>query len=268
MSLRVLFYPQAPRPQAVLPKICARLGHDVATNPDVPCDIAIFWTTSTVRRRDARLAAIARGVPVLNHRCHDIGKRHVDRVFRSVFGYGSLLDPRTHRGVCVRKSNLNAQHDGVVRRCPFRSVERRFVYQHVIDNVVDGSFAEDLRTPVAGGDIPLVYRVRRPLASRFGRAVSARPIDPAQVYSAVEMDGIRRFCRAMGLDYGELDVLRDRRDGRLFIVDANPTPWPPDAISDVDFDRSVQRMAASFRRLVHGASTKFSGRRQSRMSGS
>jgi hypothetical protein len=32
------------------------------------------------------------------------------------------------------------------------------------------------------------------------------------------------FCQKLGLDYGELDVLRDRIDRQLYIVDANNTP--------------------------------------------
>jgi hypothetical protein len=31
----------------------------------------------------------------------------------------------------------------------------------------------------------------------------------------------------MGLDYGELDVLRDADDGRLYVVDVNTTPFGP-----------------------------------------
>ena len=36
------------------------------------------------------------------------------------------------------------------------------------------------------------------------------------------------FCAAMGLDYGKLDIIRDRADQRLYILDANKTPrWDP-----------------------------------------
>ena len=38
------------------------------------------------------------------------------------------------------------------------------------------------------------------------------------------MAKILAVCREMGLDYGELDVLRDREDGRLYILDVNDTP--------------------------------------------
>lgn len=40
-----------------------------------------------------------------------------------------------------------------------------------------------------------------------------------------------RACRIMGLDYGELDVLRDTEDGKLYVADVNNTPWDPPTIS-------------------------------------
>lgn len=253
MPLRVLFYPQAPRPEAVLTAICGRLGYRIMTDPDAPHDLALFWTTRTIRRRNATIDRVARRAPVLNLACRDIGKRHVDRVFRSVFGYGSLVDPRTHVGVCVRKSNLNAQHDGVVVRSPVRRVRATSVYQRVINNVVDGTFADDLRTPVFGDHIPFVYASRKPLKSRFGSPIDDRVVETADVLSKHEIENIRRFCRAMGLDYAELDVLRDVDDGRIVVVDANPTPWPPETMPAADLDKAFGRLSAAFERLAAAA---------------
>lgn len=31
----------------------------------------------------------------------------------------------------------------------------------------------------------------------------------------------------MGLDYGELDILRNNLDGRIYVVDVNKTLWGP-----------------------------------------
>jgi hypothetical protein len=36
-----------------------------------------------------------------------------------------------------------------------------------------------------------------------------------------------RFCREFGLDYGELEVLRDGENGFLYVLDANNTPTGP-----------------------------------------
>ncbi len=46
----------------------------------------------------------------------------------------------------------------------------------------------------------------------------------------LEIEGSRQtieFTQSIGLDFGELDVLRDIGDGRLYIVDAANTPHSP-----------------------------------------
>ena len=60
-----------------------------------------------------------------------------------------------------------------------------------------------------------------------------------------------RFARALGIDYGELDILRDRDDGRIYIVDVNNTPFgPPNHLPWSDSRRAV-------RRLAHAVSEQF-----------
>jgi hypothetical protein len=246
----VLFHPQPPRPESSLGLICARRGYAVVTDPEERFDAAIFWTTRTIRRPPPGLAAVASHARVLNFDCRDIGKRHVERVFSAVFGYGSFLSPRTMSGRCVRKSNLNARHDGVVVRCPVRRVRRDCVYQRLIDNRVGVGQVEDLRTPVIGGHIPFVYMNRKPLHDRFDGEMSVRRVAAERVYAPSEIRNIQRFCAAMGLDYAELDVLRDRRDRRIFIVDANPTPWTPDNMSITALAAALDRQAQAFDDLI------------------
>lgn len=45
--------------------------------------------------------------------------------------------------------------------------------------------------------------------------------------SKEEQTRIARFAAAMRLDFKGLDVLRDRGDGRIYIVDANKTDTGP-----------------------------------------
>jgi hypothetical protein len=246
----VLFFPQPPRPQSALSQICARRRWAVVTDPGDAFDLAIYWTTRTVRRPPATLAAIAARSPVLNLACRNIGKRHVDRVFEAVFGYRSLLDPGSPVGRCVRKSNLNATHDGMIVRCPVRRVRRQWVYQRLIDNRISRAAVEDLRTPVIGGEVPCVLRIRKPLSDRFDGVATAVRVETQRVFSPVEREHIRRFCTQMGLDYGELDVLRDRRDGRIFIVDANPTPWTPEGMPAPALASALDRQARAFEALA------------------
>jgi hypothetical protein len=229
--------------------VCERLGYAVVTDAESPFGIAIFWTVRTIRRPDARLAGIAAHSPVLNYACRSIAKRHVDRIFTSIFGYSSLVNPAVHGDACVRKSNLNAMKDSRFVKRPVRRASRRFVYQRLIDTTVDQTCVEELRTSVIGGGIPVVYVVRKPVTQRFGDPTSVWFVDAREVFSRAEIDSICLFCQAMGLDYAELDILRDRFDGRIFIIDANPTSWTFN-LPEAELRAADDRQGRAFERLV------------------
>jgi len=62
-----------------------------------------------------------------------------------------------------------------------------------------------------------------------------------------EVERLLQFCEAIGLDYGELAVLRDNGDGRIYVVDVNNTPdGPPNDLPDADAEVALQRMADAF----------------------
>lgn len=54
------------------------------------------------------------------------------------------------------------------------------------------------------------------------------------------------FTAAIGLEYGELDVLRENGTGRLFVIDANPAPVGPHHISSRDEATTQRQMADAF----------------------
>ena len=61
------------------------------------------------------------------------------------------------------------------------------------------------------------------------------------------------FCRTIGLDMGEIDVLRDNATGRIYIVDVNSMPFgPPKPISLKDGLRAITLYAELFVRLAEG----------------
>ena len=68
-----------------------------------------------------------------------------------------------------------------------------------------------------------------------------------KVYSAEELDIIRKFAAGINLDWGGVDVLRDRNTGKIHIVDANKTDMgPPVALALGSKLRSTRRMAKGF----------------------
>lgn len=190
---------------------------------------------------------------MLNRGCTDISKKHVAAVFERVFGYGLSVDPTTFEGPIAAKSDENYAHDGEVLTGPLdpAAVEGGRVYQRLIDNTA-GDEALDLRTPVYGGEIPFVYIKRRPVASRFSaNNTTVELYRTEDIFTPEERSALARFAREMSLDYGELDVLRDNVDGRIYVVDVANTPaGPPNGVSEEVERAAVRRLAEWFAELV------------------
>ncbi len=164
--------------------------------------------------------------PALNYLCDDISKSHVADIFKTVFGYDLSVDPSSHNGPMVRKSEHNGAHDGAIIQGPIKA-EDGWVYQRVIDNQ-DGDHVLDLRCPTIGGTIPHIYLKRRPLDQRFANMNSSCELAQTQDWlSDEEQKKLSQFCAAMHLDWGGIDVLRDNSDGRIYVVDVNKTDMGP-----------------------------------------
>jgi hypothetical protein len=69
--------------------------------------------------------------------------------------------------------------------------------------------------------------------------------------SKPEQEKIGEFANAMALDFGGLDVLRNRDDGQIYIVDANKTDMgPPSALSGQGKLKAMRGLADAFADLV------------------
>lgn len=200
--------------------------------------------------------ALASALPAINRDCTDISKSKVANIFKSVFGYDLCVDPSTYDGPMVVKSEENGAHDGHIINGPCVA-KPGWVYQRVIDNR-SGEYVTDLRCPSVGGDIPLIYIKQRPVNTRFANMNShctlARTDDHL---SASEQLQLKAFAKAMHLDWGGMDVLRDNVDGRIYVVDVNKTDMgPPLALSLVGKIRSVNIMAKALRGHLRPAQDK------------
>jgi hypothetical protein len=61
------------------------------------------------------------------------------------------------------------------------------------------------------------------------------------------MRNLLRFCGRLGVEYGEVDALRDRDTGRLFVVDCNNTPdGPPNGINKAVGKIAVDTISEAF----------------------
>lgn len=254
-NMTIRFLPQQPLPGAtrgaIAYKLCRLLGYGITSDPSQESDAIFKYTRETF---STPLSDVPDGQSVINNRSTDISKRTVSATFEEVFGYTIGVDPTAYEGKIVVKSNLNSVHDGHLIDGPIAptDVQENCAYQRAIDNTVsDQNSVLDYRVPIHGDQIPLVYLKYRPIASRFSNKSAHAVIEePGAVFSPAELDVIHRFVQRMGIDYGELDVLRDT-DERIYIVDVNPAPWgPPIGLKKSDRAAALARLGISFRKLI------------------
>lgn len=243
---KILFYPRLPHHRTIIYKICKELGIKIISNPGKDYNILFLWEDKTYS--DTIDLETGENQRSINLHCSDISKTNVDSTFEKVFGYGLSVEPKSYKGKCVVKSNINARHDGRIIDCPVDKTEESVVYQKIIDNTFDENFVKDIRVPVFGKSIPLVYYKFKKMRDRFTNDIDHVEVHETEdVLSQDEINKIIEFSKAMSLDYGELDVLRNKEDGKIYIVDVNKTPWgPPATISKEKAKYVIAQMCDAF----------------------
>ncbi len=246
----IAFLPDRARPWYMIWPVVRAAGGRIVDDP-AEADIVFQFEDATVSQPGSPPPGFTGRL--VNFAATDVSKSKVGEAFEQAFGYPLALDPARHAGPAVEKSEVNGAHDGRIVTCPTPARPGR-VYQRVVDNRCAArlGLVEDLRTPTVGGRPAVVFLKRRRVGERFANAnaevVLARPED---VYSPAELEGIGRFCAALGLDWGGLDVLRDASEGRLYIVDANKTDMgPPIALPLSDKLHATRILAKTFRAFV------------------
>ncbi|HLF71618.1 MAG TPA: hypothetical protein VI759_05645 [Dehalococcoidia bacterium] len=243
----ILFYPDRPGFGHIAARVCWLLGYRTTNHPSARAVAAFAFEDATYKRPDAALDRPARDRFVINARCRDVSKSAVEAAHVRAFGYGLAVDPRGHAGRCVRKSELNSMHDGRLIDCPAEP-EPGYVYQRYIEAADAGGRHVDIRVPVIGDTIPFVYLWLYDPNDVFD-VVAAASVEETDAYlTAEEQRQIVAFCRELGLDFGELDVLRDNADNRIYVIDATDTPSGPiDVLPRRERLAAVARIAAAFK---------------------
>lgn len=226
-------YPQYPGRKAVINKMAKSLGYNITNNPQKNHQLVVYWQDSTYREPDSVIKSLAENELVVNLRCTDISKSKVDEVIEEVFGCSSIVNPTTFSSLMVKKNEINASHDGVIVQGPL-TPEVGYIYQKVINNEHDKQFVVDMRIPVINGKMILGYLKYKSISSRFANfsknilSIKEPEVHPINnLLTAGEMELISTFCQRIGLDYGELVILRDNDDKKIYIIDVNNTPTGP-----------------------------------------
>ena len=248
---RISFFPKKPRSYYAIWPVCQLADVKIV---DDPADADLhFYFEDREFLIGPRTAPSER--PAFNVNCYDIRKSVVARIFKETFGYDLDVDPKTWNGPAVEKSEGNGRHDGRIVQCPIENPKRDFVYQRLVDNTFNGHDHIDIRTPVVGGKIPFVYLKRRMPDVRFTN--DNHRVDlvaTGAMLSKDEQAKILAFAKAMQLDFGGIDVLRDRGDGRIYIVDANKTDMgPPSNLTSQEKLKAMRGLAGAFASMVDEA---------------
>ncbi len=207
------------------------LKYNMTNNPRRNHHLTIYWDYDTYRKPDKEILELAKQESVINFNCRDISKSYVEKKFHEVFGYSYSVDSTNYTLPYVKKSERNASHDGIILKKPVKP-EKGFVYQKLINNSYNNELVVDIRVTIINYKIPLAFLKYKAKSSRFRhfsksnkKSVEVHPID--KTLSTNEIKKTIDFCKALGLEYGELDILRDINNNRIYIIDANNTPTGP-----------------------------------------
>jgi RimK-like ATP-grasp domain len=242
----IIAFPDYPSKKTTLWKIANHLGYRL-TNKLLPQPARVIYFEDITHGSSDELKGKYGGNLILNAACTDISKVQVDKIHLDVFGYNTFIDPAKYSGKAVMKSDTNALHDGKIIECPVESTIGS-VYQVLIDNSFDDQFVMDLRVAVVGSEIVHAYKKFKKYEVRFTNQVSYSELHATtSLFNEKEINLILTFCTKMGLHFGELDILRNKDDGRIYIIDVNKTPYgPPFGLPSESAKKAIDNLSNAF----------------------
>lgn len=167
----------------------------------------------------------------INGRCLDIRKSTVAKLFTEISHRSLLVNPREYKGPMVQKSEKNGTHSGKIICASITKKLANYVYERLIDNETNNeNEIKDMKVVIVGSQIPLIYEIYRDKNKRFksyGRNTKIASAD--DLLSKNEQKEIFTIANKIGLDFGEMDVLRDKVNSHIYIVDINKTTVSPPA---------------------------------------
>ena len=204
-------------------------------------DMGIFWDPRMdINKQTPKLKQNGKKIKLVNLFLVDTSKDFVAKSFENHFGYGYHVDPTTFDGYCISKHNGNGTKSCFFLKCPINATDifKDHSYQRIIDytDKRDPDTLYELRVPIVGGIIPCILFKTRNRGLRFtSKNRSIQIVNPLKYLTEQECNKIITYCRYIGLELGEIDILRSHEDGKIYIIDVNNTSWwPPNKLGDVE----------------------------------
>lgn len=228
--MKILFYPDSGdiKGNHSLCKqriFCDYLGLEVTNDPDDNFDFAVYFDLNDQNTPDKTILKIAKRIPVVNIFCNNLDRKYIDEVFTKVFGYSSLAKPGEK---CIRKGNYQGGgHHAIFTVCPEKS--DKYIYQKFIDASIDDNTIRVIRPIIFGRKVRALIVKESDKSNYFEQNKNIKKEyfynnnEDWIFYSDHEIGQIERFVDILCLDYGELDVMRDK-DSRIYVVDVNNIP--------------------------------------------
>ena len=218
-----------------------KAGVEMSNKLNGKYDVGIYWDPRMdINKQTPKLKQNGKKIKLINLFLVDTAKGFVAESFETHFGYGYHVDPTTFNGYCISKHNGNGTKSCFFLKCPIEAndIFKDHSYQKIIDytDKKDPNTLYELRIPIVGGIIPCVLFKTRNRGLRFtSKNRSIQIVNPLKYLTEQECQKIITYCRYIGLEMGEIDVLRSHEDGQIYIIDVNNTSWwPPNKLGDVD----------------------------------
>jgi len=254
--MKLLTYPDKALDSSKLWHICKGLGIELTNDIDCDFDRAIYWNMNTISVPDEKIRTVPN---VINIRCTNVSKDLVDDTWCKVAGYTISVDPEKFKYRYVRKSklqyrnHLGVRHDGVIFKHN-QKPDDRYVYQRLVNTKTELGYAA-IRVPVFKDGIPcLVIKYNQHKFRNRGCTVEVIPQAPidSQFYvmrdefpdwiSTEELRWLRRFCKLIGADFAEIDMIRDVETKMIYAIDVNNLSGKGFFEGYGDMSKNIQKM--------------------------
>ncbi|MFK7808276.1 MAG: hypothetical protein AB8F74_10790 [Saprospiraceae bacterium] len=245
----IYVFPDYPSKKTSIFKVADVIKNNLTNGSKKNARLYVYWEDKTLGNPDKYLSEGDEQKKILNYHCRDISKEKVDAAIQKVFGYSTFVRPNEFVGKAVEKSDINAMHDGRTVELPLTDTEPGKIYQILIDNSISEEEVLDYRIPIVEEALDFVYLKYKKREIRFDNVTyKVEMKDATAVFSADEIRLINEFAKEFELNYGELDILRDKQSKKIYIIDVNKTPYGPPAGLDKENSKiAIERTAKKFK---------------------
>ena len=253
LLMKLLTYPHIAKKGSKLWQICQDLGIEI-TNDINNFDKAIYWNTNPKSIPDARISKVR----AINIRCTNVLKNFVDSTWQRVCGYTITVNPKNcpykyvQKSIYQYRSHTGEKHDGKIFH-KNRNPDKNYVYQKYVQTKTKDRYVT-IRVPVFNNHIPCLF-----LKKSFHRFKESRMrieiIWPDKIKDYIkpkELKWLRRFNQLAGVDFAEIDMIRDVNTGKIYVIDINNLAGDGiyNKLSKEDTLKVRQIFASYFRRFV------------------